>query len=73
MRTTTTMAQKRRQTKNKRNPLGRRRGRRGEGKPAVDIPIKVTNSNEKGGKYQACLSKSMYIHMKANKTIRAPR
>ena len=73
MRTTTTMAQNRRQTKNNRKPLGRRRGRRGEGRPAEDLENKATNNREKGGRYQACLSKAIYIHMKANKTIRAPR
>jgi len=67
------MAQNRRQTKNSKKPLGRRSGRRGEGWPAEDLVNKATNNREKGARYQACLSKAIYIHMKANSTIKAPR
>ncbi len=73
MRTTTTMAQKRRHTKNKRKPEGTRIARRDEVGPGEHLLKRSTKSAEKGGRYQACLSKSMYIHRKANKTISAPR
>jgi len=50
--TTTTMAQKRRQTKNNKKPLGRRSVSREEGTLAEDLLSKAKKRKEKGSKYQ---------------------
>ena len=67
------MAQNRKLTRNNKKPLGRSNVLREDGTLSEEALNKATNSKKKGGRYQACLSKEIYIHMKANKTIRAPR